>query len=485
MPDPRNTLQQLFTKDSRFDNFGEILVSLHVQGFRCHTNTLIEVESPITAFSGLNGTGKSTLLQLGAVAYNKSLGNNERYHIPSFVVAGKLDPQPYTDAASVEYGYWQDNRIPRKLTVTRRVTQKRWSGYRSQPIRRVYFAGMGLYLPQIETRDFAVRNASKLQILNCQPLAPDAKQWVERILGNHYDGMDRNTIKHPKQARNVVTAARGIAHYSEANMGCGEGRVQHVIQQLEDLPERSLVLFEEPETSLHQSAQFELGRYLIDVCIRRRHQVLLTTHSESLLAGLPSASRIYLDRGQNEIRPIAGLSGSQAASLMGGGAVKALHILVEDEVARAVLREIVRLSDPQFLKVIGVHPVGDKGTIQKTMQALAGKGIPIAAVRDGDVGQNPGQNLFSLPGNEPPEKEVLQKCPEVAQMLSDEYGLTLPDFMAGVDPDEHHSWFLKLSSATACEAPVVITACARVYARSLTANTRDALVQQLKAAITR
>ena len=334
MADPRNTLQQLFTKEARFDNFGEVLVSLHVQGFRCHTNTLIEMESPITAFSGLNGTGKSTLLQLSAVAYNKGLGNNGRYHISSFVVTGKLDPQPYTDAASVVYGYWQANRTPRKLTVTRRITLKRWSGYRSQPTRQVYFAGMGLYLPQIETRDYAVLNAKTLQILDCKPLAPDAKQWVERILGNHYDGMDRNTIKHPKQVRSVVTASRGAAHYSEANMGCGEGRVQHVIQQLEDLPERSLVLFEEPETSLHQSAQFELGRYLIDVCTRRRHQILLTTHSESLLAALHSASRVYLDRGPNEIRPIAGLSGSQAASLMGGGAVKALHVLVEDDVGR-------------------------------------------------------------------------------------------------------------------------------------------------------
>ena len=133
---------------------------------------------------------------------------------------------------------------------------------------------MGLYLPQIETRDYAVLNAKTLQILDCKPLAPDAKQWVERILGIHYDGMDRNTIKHPKQALCVVTAQEGLHIIKkEANMGCGEGRVQNVIQRLEDLPQRSLVLFEEPETSLHQSAQFELGRYLIDVCTRTGHQI--------------------------------------------------------------------------------------------------------------------------------------------------------------------------------------------------------------------
>ena len=121
----------------------------------------------------------------------------------------------------------------------------------------------------------------------------------------------------------------------------------------------------------------------------------------------------------------------------------------------------MRLSDPQFLKVIDIHPVGDKGTIQKAMQALAGKGIPIAAVRDGDVGQNPGQNLFSLPGKmQLSEKEVLQKCPEVAQMLIDEYGLNLQDFMVGADPGEHHGWFSKLSATIACESAVVVASCA-------------------------
>ena len=56
-------------------------------GVRCHTNTLIEVQSPITAFCGLNGTGKSTLLQLAAVAYRGAVGvAGGRYHIASFIL---------------------------------------------------------------------------------------------------------------------------------------------------------------------------------------------------------------------------------------------------------------------------------------------------------------------------------------------------------------------------------------------------------------
>jgi len=265
-------------------------------------------------------------------------------------------------------------------------------------------------------------------------------------------------------------------------MGCGEGRVQHFIQQLESLPEKSLVLLEEPETSLHQSAQFELGRYLIDVCIRRKHQILLTTHAESLLASLPSASRIYLDRSMGNIRPINGLSSSQAASLMANAGMKALHILVEDPVAQAILREIIRRADPTFLRTVQILSVGDKDAIQRTMQTLAHADLPLAAVRDGDTGSNPQQNLFSLPGTQPPEKEILG-CPGVAQRLQEQYGLNLGDFMATADQNDHHAWFCELAVAISSDEASVTTECARAYVSLLPENECDALVRQLKAAI--
>ena len=482
MSDPRNKLQKMFEAANRHSNFGDCLFSLHVRGFRCHSDTAIEVQSPITAFCGLNGTGKSTLLQLAACAYRHRGGGPGRYYVASFIVTGTLDPAPYAADATAEFGYWQPDRSVRKLAITRSASAKRWSGYTRQPERSVYFAGMGLYLPRIEVWDFAVRNAKTLQVLNTEPLSDDAKAWVEKILGGHYEAMDRNTIKHPRQSPKVVTAVRNGVRYSEANMGCGEGRVQHFIQQLESLPEKSLVLLEEPETSLHQSAQFELGRYLIDVCIRRKHQVFLTTHAESLLSSLPSASRIYLDRSTGNIKPINRLSSAQAASLMANAGTKALQVLVEDQVAKSVLREIIRRSDSTFLRTIEIHPSGDKDSIQNIMQKLSATTLPLAAVRDGDTGPSPSQNLFSLPGTKPPEKEIFE-CPRVGQHLQLQYGLNLVDFMTTVDPADHHAWFGALANSVSVDEATVTAECARAYVSSLSENECDALVGQLKAAI--
>lgn len=75
-------------------------------------------------------------------------------------------------------------------------------------------------------------------------------------------------------------------------MGFGEGRTLYLVDLLENSPEQSLFVIEEPETSLHEHAQHELAKYLLDVCFRRHHQVILSTHSDQILSALPSASRL-------------------------------------------------------------------------------------------------------------------------------------------------------------------------------------------------
>ncbi len=487
MSDSRNKLQEMFKETNRYPNFGPALMTMHVQGFRCHESTLIEVESPITAFCGLNGTGKSTLLQLAAVAYNKATGENyesPKYYIRDFIVTGTLDPTPFHPNASVRYGYWQEDRKTTHVIVTRSNPEKRWRGYTRQPSKPVYFAGMGLYLPKIEVRDFVVRNATKLIVSEKTSIPDGSKHWACNILSCNYDLMEANKVDHAGRISEVVTVRRSSSSYSEANMGCGEGRVQHIIRILETLPEKSLVLLEEPETSLHPSAQHEFGKYLIDVCIRRNHQIFITTHSEYLLNALPSASRIYLDRSNSMLRPIKGITTSQAISLMTGGHDKALHILVEDDVAESVLTEIIRRTDPTFLKTVKIHRSGDTRTIQSVMKALQDTGLPVAAVRDGDKGANPSENLFKLPGSRPPEIEILNDS-SVKTLLKADYQTDLHDFLALNHGVDHHELYGRLSAQAMVSKEALIQQTAKAYVANLSLNEVSSLVDLLKESIRR
>ena len=242
--------------------------------------------------------------------------------------------------------------------------------------------------PRFEQRDFIVREAGRLTVSRSEPVAARVREWTSKVLGYGYESVVTHDVLHSSRSGKIVTVVRHGSSYSEAHMGYGEGRTQYIITALELLPERSLILIEEPETSLHASAQFEFGRYLVDVAINKRHQVFLTTHSEALLESLPSESRVFLNRGPTGIDTIVGLTASQARSLMANGFVKSLHILVEDEVAKSVLREILRRTAAVFLRTVEIYSVGSFDVIEKTVQTLK-RTSPETSVMRGDLGPYP------------------------------------------------------------------------------------------------
>lgn len=457
---------------------------MHVQGFRCHADTIIEISSPITAFCGLNGTGKSTLLQLAAAAYKNPQEDIKPYYIKDFLVVGTLDPQPFRDDAAIEYGFWRSNRTLRPLTLSRNSNTRRWQGYGRRTSKPVLFAGIGLYLPKIEQRDFIVRNANQLTISNSSIVSERIKSWTCKILGCQYDVIQKNEVSYSHRTGNVLQVERSQQIYSEAHMGYGEGRSQHLISILETLPNRSLVLIEEPETSLHPSAQFQFGKYLIDVVKEKRHQILLTTHSEYLLESLHSKSRIYLYRNEHTIDAWPGLTSAQAKSLMTDGVHKALNILVEDKCAKAILTELIGRIDPNFLKSVGIYPGGDKDTIAKAVRTISNTNLVIAAVRDGDKEPSPSENIFKLPGTLPPEKEIFQNA-SVKAHVQIKYQVNLSDFSAAYLADvNHHYWLQKLSDHLGRDESALTWELAGTYALSLPESEIGYLVPQLKEAST-
>lgn len=264
-------------------------------------------------------------------------------------------------------------------------------------------------------------------------------------------------------------------------MGFGEARTLHLIQLLETIPEQSLVLIEEPETSLHLSAQHEFASYLLDVCRHRRHQILLTTHSEFILQVLPTASRIFLDRRGASVHPIPGLTAIQAKSFMTDGKVKALNVIVEDETARAVLSTIIRRHEPFLVPTWGIHIGGSNDRLAETMRCLKGSGIPLAAVCDGDTPDTPKENIFKLPGSLAPEKEIFQSS-AVEKHLADTYGLKLADFRTTLIGTDHHQWFNRLGSKLGIDPMALIWETARVYVSALPETETSILVTLLKEA---
>ncbi|PWN05453.1 AAA family ATPase [Rhodohalobacter mucosus] len=78
-----------------------------------------------------------------------------------------------------------------------------------------------------------------------------------------------------------------LASYSEAFAGSGEVAIVKLITEINEAPNYSLILLDEPEVSLHPGAQHRLKLYLLDQIKRKKHQIILSTHSPTLIEDLP------------------------------------------------------------------------------------------------------------------------------------------------------------------------------------------------------
>ncbi|WP_157084465.1 AAA family ATPase [Sediminimonas qiaohouensis] len=105
MADVRKKLASKFVKESRYPNFGACVNSININGFRGITCDL-NFEFPVTAITGLNGAGKSTVGQLLLCGHKKlSTADYKRWYIKDFFPVSVADPKPFDDDASVEYRY--------------------------------------------------------------------------------------------------------------------------------------------------------------------------------------------------------------------------------------------------------------------------------------------------------------------------------------------------------------------------------------------
>ncbi|MGP1272696.1 MAG: ATP-dependent nuclease [Phycisphaerales bacterium] len=492
MTDLRGPLQRKFDGRDRFANFGEVLTKLTVNGFRGHASTTIEIRSPITALCGLNGCGKSTIVELAAAAYRAPAGTP--FQISTFFAVGPLDPAPFDAQASVQFEYWQQNQSVKTVTLSR-TPQSNWSGYRRRPERHVEFISADIHVPRVERRDFVVREASRLLIDATTPLA-EVQARAQNVLGQTYTTVEQKDVRKGRTRAEVLSASRAGVSYSEIHMGCGEGRVQSMIRRLEAAPEKSLIVLEEPESALHQSAQYRLGQYLVELALRKGHQILLTTHSDFVLRALPQMSSVYLHRTATGLQPIAGIPSMQAVSLLSEGNAPALTVVVEDDCAQAIMSELIRSIDATFLTSVrivvagkrdknGQTVGGGKDEIKTAMNTLASAGLRVAAVLDGDGTANPATNLFKLPGTRAPEKEMMD-VPEVVAFLRATYGVVWADFLAGMGANpNHHEYLPKLATHARVTVEQLTGELAREYATRVNANDARALVDQLKDAATR
>ena len=166
--------------------------------------------------------------------------------------------------------------------------------------------------------------------------------------------------------RRLFVVDRKKKQYSGFNMGAGENAIFSLLIELFSAGRNTLLVIDEIELGLHESAQKHLINELKKLCLELHCQVICSTHSSAILDQLPPEGRFYLEAYNEKSNVISHISSQYAIGKLSGGEKKELKIFVEDGVGESILRGW--LSN-EILRRIRIIPIGSDQAVLKQLAA--------------------------------------------------------------------------------------------------------------------
>lgn len=415
-------------------------IDLSVGGIRGVNSIDIEFNYPITAFAGVNGAGKSTILALASCAYHADSDgfklprrNTPYYTFSDFFIQHKeeVPPQGVELYYSFAYDGWQSSDdFPDGKGIGAQLRRKKkggkWSDYDSRLRKCVVFLGIERIVPHSE-RSQSRSYSRSFSNAKTKGWEGKVKEAVGYILGKKYD--DFRYLEHSRYSLPLVKV--GNVTYSGFNMGAGENALFEIFSTIYSCGKAALLVMDEIELGLHAKAQRLFMRKLKEVCKETGTQVICTTHSKEIFECLPDEARFFVESIGGKTRITPGISPDFAFSKLGSVGQCELDVFVEDEVARALIEESLPASTRARIKI---SIIGSATAIARQLAALYVRGEERAtiAIFDGDQkskgkdnlkhAKNMAENYSSsfegwfkervayLPGGTWPEAWVVEKC---------------------------------------------------------------------------
>lgn len=311
--------------------------TLNLQNFKCFKNQHLTL-SPLTLLSGLNGTGKSTVIQslllLRQSYLQKALDSDGLYLNGDLVSVGTGQDAlyQYADEEKISFSIETSNNLKASWLWKYEKTSEFLKVENKQVDDGIYrldlFSDNFQYLSAerigprtfFKTSQFNVKNHKQLGIRgeytthflsvfqyepipNEELMHPEAqsrnlKQQVNAWLGSISPGARLDVKDHHEidlvSLRYAFVGERDVTNeYRPTNVGFGLTNVLPIITAILAAPTGSILLIENPEAHLHPLGQVEIGK-LIAKAANVGVQIILETHSDHVLNGI----RIAVKKGE-------------------------------------------------------------------------------------------------------------------------------------------------------------------------------------------
>jgi predicted ATPase len=431
--------------------------------FRGLNSLDVRFDYPITAICGKNGAGKSTITALACCAFhNESTGyklpkrRNAYYTFSDFFIQHPSEATP--PDVHIRYGIAHNNwkptpQLPNGVGLGHQVRKKteggKWNDYDTRVNRTVVFLGIERVVPHVE-RSQSRSYSRAFKDVPLRGWEAQVMSAVGYVLGKTYD--DFRYVVHSKYSLPIVQCGKVV--YSGFNMGAGENALFDIFSVIYSAGSGALIVIDEIELGLHVEAQRRLVAKLKDVCDELHIQVICTTHSSEILDALPGEARLYVESVGGNSRVTVGISSEFAFTKLSSVTGQEADVLVEDDVARA----IVLAALPAVTRTrVTVTIVGSASALSRQLAAtyVRGEAKPVIAIFDGDqlakanVNIEHARNMAErvkpdfdawftnrtayLPGDSWPESWLLRRAAEIPATLAKILNTEKDDLLAMIE----------------------------------------------------
>lgn len=303
-------------------------------------------EYPISVIAGENGSGKSTILAMVACGFHNLKngfiphGRKKSYYTFSdFFIQSKSEHPP--DGLSISYeflnNHWRGREPGSGWQRREKGIMGRWNNYDRRVNRNCVYFGVERIVPHYEksvSKSYKTNFSKKEKMFDWYD---DVRNIVSRVLNRDYTSFEWYFHRNYR----IPVVELDSRKYSGFNMGAGENALFEIFSTAYEAGDGALLVIDEIELGLHEQAQIRFIKELKTLCLKKKMQIVCTTHSATILQTLPPKARFYLEEHTSTTVISKEISPAYATGKLSGKNSRELEIFVEDAIAVELIRTVL------------------------------------------------------------------------------------------------------------------------------------------------
>ena len=360
-------------------------LKINIQKIKCINDLTIElpIDKGIYAITGQNGSGKSTIAAGASSVF---------FRLPMKEYFGKTD-----DDASICFELGESKRAWIK-------DKSSWKQLSSGPKMNIkgFFEGSLIFGNRF--KDMNYENINRLDAINQNKLIL-ADEFIRKNLGlilqgdeEFYEKLWLVSPNYEKFKGNIFFYEKNGKRISQFHMSTGENLLISILDSLyirnhdrASLSKPCMIFLDEIELALHPSSLKRLVQFLKDMANRYNYAIYFSTHSIELISGISPSNIFFIDRhADNTIEVINPCYPAYATRILYDHNGYDKVILVEDDLAKAIVERVLRSKKLLNNKLVHVLPCGGYTKVidladDVITHNLLGKKASVLIVLDGDI----------------------------------------------------------------------------------------------------